>query len=216
MDWFVDFPGETGPYIWISLANMGLTIAGIALFAYRFRWAWLFPVATTVAFLSLGLQAQGIRTSFGPVLTLAVCVYGQWRWQLYKDGATASIPLRRAYPVEWGIAAGLLILFTLITGFAGSELLPFVGPGYILSSLLSSLPLVMYLGFAHGIFESWYVGGAFGALNLASLAVLAPAPPAAFVYTAVVLGLYMFGLVKWKAALNHQGRLTQVAHPAGS
>jgi hypothetical protein len=216
MDWFADFPGETGPYIWISLANSGLTVAGIVLFAYRFRWAWLFPVATTMTFLSLSIQAQGLRTSFGPVLTLAVCGYGLWRWQLYKDGATAAIPLRRACAVEWGIAAGLLILFTLISGFAGLELLSFVGPEYVLSSLLSSLPLVMYLGFAHGIFESWFVGAAFGALNLASLAVLVPAPPAAFIYTAVILGLYVFGLLKWKAALNHQGRPAPVAHPAGS
>jgi hypothetical protein len=214
MDWFGDFAGGTDPLLWLTVIVSALTIAGYALFAFRNRWAWLAPSAGFLLFLALSLAAGPVRLGFGDLLLPAVCVYGFLRWQHRRAAHGGILPVRRATPEEWGIGAGLLVLFALIEGFSGLELLAVIGPDLVLDAVLSALPLVIYLGLAHGIADAWTVGIAFGLLNLGNVT-SAGTPGIALVYAAAAVGLYVLGLLKWRAALEAQDRPRQLASTAG-
>jgi len=214
MEWFGDFSGGIDPLLWLTVIVSVLTIAGLALFAFRNRWAWLPPAAGFMLFLALSFASGPVQLGFGDLLLPAVCVYGFLRWQHDRARNGGVLPLRRATPEEWGIGAGLLVLFALIKGFSGLELLAVIGPELILSAVLSALPLVVYLGLAHGIADAWTAGVAFGLLNLGN-ATAAGTPRVAVVYAAAAVGLYVLGLVKWRTALEAQDRPRQLASAAG-
>jgi hypothetical protein len=214
MDWFGDFAGGTDQLLWLTVMVSVLTIAGIPLFVFRSRWAWLPPAAGFLLFLALSAASGPVQLRFGDLLLPVVCVYGFLRWQHARAANGGVLPLRRATPEEWGIGAGLLVLFALIKGFSGLELLAVIGPELVLNAVLAALPLVVYLGFAHGIADAWTVGVAFGLLNLAN-ATSAGTPDIALVYAAAAVGLYVLGLLKWRTALEAQDRPRQLASTAG-
>ncbi|WP_336712114.1 nicotinamide mononucleotide transporter [Arthrobacter sp. USHLN218] len=213
MEWFGASSAGTDPLLWLTVFVSVLTVAGIALFAFRNRWAWLPPAAGFLLFLALSSAAGPAQLGFGDLLLPAVCVYGFLRWQHARAANEGVLPLRRATPEEWGIGAGLLILFALIKGFSGLELLAVIGPELILNAVLSSLPLVVYLGLAHGIADAWTAGVAFGLLNLGN-ATAAGTPRIALVYAAAAVGLYVLGLIKWRTALEAQDRPRELASTA--
>src|SRR5690606_16103655 len=112
---------------WVSALNMALTIAAIALFAYRLPWAWLLPVSTTGLLLATGIPNGRLNTS--TVFVLAAALSGLWRWTQYRrDGI--RVPLRPGHGSEWGIGAGLLLLLFLLNGFAGVTPVAEIGPLY--------------------------------------------------------------------------------------
>ncbi|EMY34568.1 hypothetical protein D477_009178 [Arthrobacter crystallopoietes BAB-32] len=215
MDWFGDFTGGTGLLIGLTVALSALTIASTALFACRHRWAWL-PLGAGVAlFLLFGLASGQPELGMGDLLLPAVCTYGAWRWWSGRRTHGGMLPVRRATAEEWGIGAGLLVLFALIKGFSGLELLAVIGPDLLVHAVLSALPLVIYLGLAYGIADAWSIGVGFALLNLASVTA-AGAPNLAVLYAAASVAAYLLGLVKWRTALRVQDRPRELAYPAGS
>jgi hypothetical protein len=76
-----------------------------------------------------------------------------------------------------------------------------IGPLYLFNALLAALPAVMYLGFAHGITQSWWLGVA---LSLATmfLSTMQNAPVWFPVYGAIAAGLQVFGYLTWQHAMR--------------
>jgi len=183
---------------WVSGLNMTLTIAAIFLFSYRVPWAWLLPVTATAVLLATGIPNGRLNTS--TVFVLAAALYGLWKWTQYRREGI-QVPLRSAHGREWGIGAGLLLLLYLLNAFAGVTPVAEIGPLYLFNALLAALPAVMYLGFAHGITQSWWLGVA---LSLATmfLSTVQNAPVWFPVYGAIAAGLQVFGYLTWQHAMR--------------
>ena len=191
-----------GEFGWVSALSMALTIAAIVLFAYRVSWAWLLPVAATAVLLATGIPYGRLNTS--TVFVLAAALYGLWKWTRYRREGV-HVPLRSAHGREWGIGAGLLLLLFLLNGFAGVTPVAEIGPLYLFNALLAALPAVMYLGFAHGILQSWWLGVALS-LSTMFLSAIQDAPVWVSLYGAIAAGLQIFGYLGWQAALRRPVR----------
>ncbi|MET1155120.1 hypothetical protein, partial [Arthrobacter sp.] len=111
------------------------------------------------------------------------------------------------------IGAGLLLLLYLLNAFAGVTPVAEIGPLYLFNALLAALPAVMYLGFAHGITQSWWLGAALS-LTTMFLSIMQNAPLWFSLYGAIAAALQVFGYLTWQHAVRRPVRSKHRLAPA--
>lgn len=210
-----DFLIGTGLLTWLWLTSTFLNLLSILLFGHRQWAAWLIPLALGLVSVLLA-WALGIGHLGGFVL-LAVILYGLCRWLGRRDAGTGRIAVRHATKRDWSIGAVLVLLFAAAVAPGAQEMLAIAGPPpFIQVLVLTALQMVVFVGFAHGIIESWWIGGALAAADFVDALVALDGPPlhlgGNLIFAVALAGLYVYGHEKWRQALRDQLSVRRQPH----
>lgn len=215
MEQIRDFFIGTGLLTWLWLPSTLLNLLSILLFGHRQWVAWLVPLAIGLVSVLLSWPL-GLGHLSGFVL-LAVILYGLWQWLRWRDPATGRIAVRHATNRDWSIAAVLVLLLAAAAAPGAQEMLAIAGPlPFIQVLVLTALQMVLFVGFAHGIIESWWIGGALAAAELVDALVSPGGPPlhlgGDLIFAVALAGLYVYGHEKWRQALRDHSSVRRQPH----
>ncbi|HZF26182.1 MAG TPA: nicotinamide riboside transporter PnuC [Steroidobacteraceae bacterium] len=188
--------GELHAWSPVELVAAVMALLYLVLAARQNPWCWPCALVSTAIYLWLFFERAIYQQALLQVFYIAMAIYGWWHWRGADSGA-GPLRVSRWKPVQHAIAAALVLVLTLTTGWAEARFTP--GPFPYLDAFTTWGSVVTTWMVARKVLENWLYWLVVDSV-MVYLSYVAALPATALLFV-IYLGIVVAGFFAWRRSL---------------